>query len=91
MTAEVIGWVMLVGAAVPVLSPSIKTGIMSTLGLFALALAGLALIADRGDGARELLIVGGLVLAGGGELLYRRDIKWRQRLHRRRATDLGDD
>jgi uncharacterized membrane protein len=90
MTAEVIGWVMLVGAAVPVLSPGIRTGVASTLGLFALALAGLALIAGTGGGTREWLIGGGLVLAGIGELLY-----WRRmvpgRTGRRRAIDAGGE
>lgn len=90
MTA-VIGWALLVMAAIPVLSPSIKTGVVSTLGLFAVALSGLTLIADRADGIREWLIIGGISLVVAGEWWYWRSIIGPHTAHNRRATDVGSD
>lgn len=70
MTAEVLyGWALVVAAAWPALSPKIRTGVISTLGLFSMALAGMAFIAGRGDGTREWLIVGGLMMVAAAHAI----------------------
>jgi thiol:disulfide interchange protein len=80
MTPQMVGWVLLVLALIPALSQKVQTGVTSALGLWLLALAGIALIAGTGEGVREWLLCVGLVLAVAGEVMH-----WRRTVSPRRA------
>jgi hypothetical protein len=64
------GWLLLGMALVPALSSSILTGVVSTLGLFGVALAGIAMIAGTGAGTREWILGAGLVAVVVGEWMH---------------------
>jgi hypothetical protein len=64
------GWLLLVAALVPALSSSILTGVVSTVGLFGVAVAGIAMIAGTGAGTREWILCAGLVAVAVGEWMY---------------------
>lgn len=81
MTA-MMGWVLLAAACWPVLSKDIETGATQALGLLGVCLAALTMIAGIGDGVREWVLLGGLALAGLGEVMHWRSRGRRWRLQR---------
>jgi hypothetical protein len=81
MTVYVIGWALVLLAAVPALAPKVETGVTITLGLLAVALAGLSMVLDFGAHRRDLLLWAGLILVLAGALLQRRHAGLRMARH----------
>lgn len=81
MTAT-IGWVLLVLACWPVLSPRVETGATQALGLLMVCVAALSLIGGTGAGVREWMLLGGMLLAVVGEVMHWRSRGGRWRLYR---------
>lgn len=78
MTASELGGVVLVvGACWPALSPRVATGIVTSTGLFLLALAGIAYTTCTGDDARLWLLGAGVVMVAVGEVMaWRAGERW---------------
>jgi hypothetical protein len=72
MTVYVIGWLLVLAAALPALAPKIETGVTLTAGLLMVALAGLSMALDFGAHRRDLLLWAGMVLVLAGAFLQRR-------------------
>jgi hypothetical protein len=68
----VIGWLLVLAAALPALAPKIETGATMTAGLLMVALAGLSMALDFGAHRRDLLLWAGMVLVLAGAFLQRR-------------------
>lgn len=76
--SEFAGLVLIVAAAVPALSPRVPTGVLTTLGLFALALAGITYATGTGMETRQWLLLAGVLVVGVGELVaWHKGLRWR--------------
>lgn len=69
---EIVGLTLAVASILPVAMKSVETCVITTLGLGAMCLCGVALATDTGHDARWWLLGGGAVLTAVGVYLQRR-------------------